>query len=209
MGWAQLGKWKVAFAVLECHSCSWLTFGKASFQPLLRPACSPHWESCSWCLVSLMVPAATPKTPGQNEAMVEENTQELVAPSQNIIIPWQPPGPHLMGTSGCGSKRMQKGPPARANPRQLQSPAETVLYMGAWEQCVRVILFDITRLALQMEELCEHISNIFMELKVNIRKLLNRQNCALNRQQIKVISFNKITKNSRSVKSVWSYIYSE
>lgn len=65
---------KVAFAVLEHQFCGWHTFGKAWFQPLLRPACSPHWEPCSWCSVSLLVPGDTTKKPGQNEPRVGENT---------------------------------------------------------------------------------------------------------------------------------------
>lgn len=39
-----------------------------------------------------------------------------------------------------------------------------------------------------------------MQSQVSISKLFNRQNCALSSQQIKVISVNKITKNSKSAK---------
>lgn len=38
-----------------------------------------------------------------------------------------------------------------------------------------VLLFDIVRLALQGKELCELISNILMQSKVNIWKSFNRQ----------------------------------
>lgn len=82
-------------------------------------------------------------------------------------------------------------------------------FTWARENSVCVFLFGITSLALQGEELCEHVSNSFMQSKMSIWKLFNRQNYALNSQQIKVISVNKTTKNSKSAKSVWSYIYSE
>lgn len=75
---------KVDFAVLECCPWSWHTFGKGSFQPLLRPACSPYWEPCSWCLVSLMVPRTIQRhqgkvNPGWGRA------QEFTAPSHSTI----------------------------------------------------------------------------------------------------------------------------
>lgn len=79
---------KVNFGVLECHLWSWYTFGKASFQPLLRPSCSPCWEPCSWCLVSLMVPTTVPKTPGKSEPRMGKN-QESTAPSHSIISSWE------------------------------------------------------------------------------------------------------------------------
>lgn len=126
-------------------------------------------------------------------------TQEFIAPFHRIISSWE-------------------GVERRHHTRDHQHVAtvpgkyKALPYQGftwAHENNVCVLLFDITRLALQGEELCEHVRNSFMQPKVSIWKLFNRQNSALNSHQVKVISVNKSTKNSKNDKSVWSYVYTE
>lgn len=193
LGWAQLGKWVLL---------SWNATPGAD-TPLGKFRSSPS-------LGQPAVPVETPahgawfhswyQQPSQRHLGTMNSrwgrAQKLTAPSQNIISPW------LI--------RVWRWDTTQGTTSMWQLQASTKLcHIRARENNVCVLLFGITRLALQGEELCEHVSNSFMQPKVSISKLFNRQNCALNSQQIKVISFSEIPKNSKCAKSIWLYIYSE
>lgn len=200
MEWAQLGKW-----LLLCWNCShsWhtlLRFG-SPVSASAFPVCNPYHEPCS-------VSASVPKTPWINEPRVREDTLEFSScPIPKCYLSLTDPHNVPWGKSGCGKETTQ----GTASVWWLQASTK---------------LWRRSNLHGDMRELCVHFFLIQLDWHFKGRNYASLSvmsshsprwtfgshligKTSLNRQQIRVISFNKITENSRSIKSVESCVYSE